>query len=419
MSAAEELATSNVVPRTFECHECGLRCRIGALPSGVTASCTRCGATLLKIVPDSLDRSLALTVTGLVLIVFANTLPFMSLSIQGRVQEADLVTGCLALLEQGLWSLAAFVAFTTIVAPSIKLAATLYVLLGLKLPRPLPGLPLVFRWLEKLHPWSMIEVYLLGVFVAYVKLVDLATIEIGPAFWSLVALMVLMIGIDLCLNSELVWREMERRGLVRLPDAAGEGPFVLCESCGLLGAAGPHGSPCVRCGAARHARKPESISRTWALTLTALILYIPANQFPIMTVVSFGSGESDTIISGVKHLFQAGMWPLALLVFFASIAVPVLKVAGIALLLFTTQRRSHWRLRDRTLLYRVVESVGRWSMIDIFMLSILAGLVRLGSIATIEPGVGAISFAGVVITTMFAASSFDPRLMWDAAGENR
>jgi paraquat-inducible protein A len=150
-----------------------------------------------------------------------------------------------------------------------------------------------------------------------------------------------------------------------------------------------------------------------------MILYIPANQFPIMTVISFGSGESDTILSGVKHLFQAGMWPLALLVFFASVAVPVLKVAGIALLLTTTQRRARWRLRDRTVLYRVVESVGRWSMIDIFMLSILAGLVQLGSIATIEPGVGAISFAGVVIVTMFAASSFDPRLMWDAAGENR
>lgn len=105
--------------------------------------------------------------------------------------------------------------------------------------------------------------------------------------------------------------------------------------------------------------------------------------------------------------------------FFASITVPVLKIAGLVFLLVTTSRGSRWRLRDRTLLYRIVESVGRWSMIDIFMLSILAGLVQLGSIATIQPGVGAVCFAAVVITTMFAAAAFDPRLMWDAAGENR
>jgi paraquat-inducible protein A len=137
-----------------------------------------------------------------------------------------------------------------------------------------------------------------------------------------------------------------------------------------------------------------------------------------MTVISFGSGEPDTILSGVKALFFAGMWPLALLVFFASITVPVLKIVGLALLLLWTQRGSRWRLRDRTVVYRIVEAVGRWSMIDIFMLSILAGLVRLGRIATITPGIGAVSFAAVVIITMFAAAAFDPRLMWDAAGEN-
>ena len=157
--------------------------------------------------------------------------------------------------------------------------------------------------------------------------------------------------------------------------------------------------------------------RAWALMITAIVLYIPANVYPVMTVISFGSGSPDTILSGVKELALAGMWPLALLVFFASITVPVLKIVGLAILLITTQRGSHWRLRDRTVLYRIVESVGRWSMIDVFMISILVGLVRLGAIATIEPGIGAIAFAAVVITTMIAATCFDPRLMWDAAGE--
>jgi paraquat-inducible protein A len=163
-----------------------------------------------------------------------------------------------------------------------------------------------------------------------------------------------------------------------------------------------------------HRRKPNSLARTWALVVTATILYIPANLLPVMTVVYFGRGEPDTILSGVKEQMQAGMWPVALLVFFASITVPVLKLIGLTFLLITVQRRSTWRLRDRGLMYRIIEQVGRWSMVDIFMISILVALVNLGSIATIEPGVGAICFAGVVIITMFASMSFDPRLIWDA-----
>jgi paraquat-inducible protein A len=284
--------------------------------------------------------------------------------------------------------------------------------------RPPHDLPVVFRWLRRMHPWSMVEVYLLGVFVAYVKLVDLATIELGLAFFSLCALMVVMVAVDAVLGPELVWREMERRGLVSTGAPWSTDPLLLCETCMLVSPTTGHASPCPRCGASRHWRKPNSITRTWALSLTALILYVPANAFPIMTVISFGKGAPDTIISGIKELFHAGMWPLALLVFFASITVPVLKLFGLGFLLISTQRRTKWRTRDRTLLYRIVEAVGRWSMIDIFMISILAGLVQLGSIATIEPGVGAISFAAVVIITMIGATAFDPRLMWDAAGEN-
>ena len=170
---------------------------------------------------------------------------------------------------------------------------------------------------------------------------------------------------------------------------------------------------CPRCEAHLHLRKPNSISRTWALLIAAYILYIPANLLPVMTVISFGKGEADTILSGVKELIHAGMMPIALLVFFASITVPVLKLLALTYLLLSVQYKSQWRPRQRTKLYRMTEVVGRWSMIDIFMISILIALVKLDAVATIEPGPGAISFAAVVILTMFAAMSFDPRLIWD------
>jgi paraquat-inducible protein A len=152
--------------------------------------------------------------------------------------------------------------------------------------------------------------------------------------------------------------------------------------------------------------------------ITASVLYIPANLYPVMTVISFGSGEADTILSGVVALAEAGMWPLALLVFFASVTVPMLKLIGLSFLLVSVQRQSRWRPKDRTALYRVIESVGRWSMIDVFMLAIIVALVKLGSIATIEPGVGAVAFCGVVVITILASMSFDPRLIWDGAGRN-
>lgn len=175
---------------------------------------------------------------------------------------------------------------------------------------------------------------------------------------------------------------------------------------------------CPRCGAALHLRKTNSITRTWALILTATILYIPANIYPIMTVIRFGQGEPDTILSGVMHLIEGGMWPLALLVFVASIVVPLMKLVVLAYLLISVQKGSSWRPVDRTALYRAAELVGAWSMVDIFLISILVALVSLGAIATIEAGIGAVFFAAVVVITIFAAHSFDPRLIWDAMREN-
>jgi paraquat-inducible protein A len=311
------------------------------------------------------------------------------------------------------------VALTTLVAPMVKLCALVYVLAGARLRRPPRHLRTVFRWIEHLGPWSMIEVYLLGVFVAYTKLVDMAQVHVGMALFAFAGVMIAMTAADSALDPEAVWQAIDRRSPSETQAArAVERPApgaVGCHCCGLVSGIDRHApAHCPRCGSALHARKPNSIARTWALLLAAAILYVPANLYPVMTVISLGQGTPDTILSGVEELAHAGMWPLALLVFFASITVPVLKLIGLTVMLVSTQTRSHRRLRDRTVLYRIIEFVGRWSMIDVFMLSILVGLVQLGNLATIEPGIGAVSFASVVILTMLAAESFDPRLMWDA-----
>lgn len=195
-----------------------------------------------------------------------------------------------------------------------------------------------------------------------------------------------------------------------------------CHDCGLLSRIRPlprgvH-AHCARCGAKLHLRKPNSVARTAALVLAAAICYIPANVLPVMKVVSFGHGEADTIMSGVIVLFQGGQIPIAVLVLFASVTVPMLKLVGLTYLLITIKMKSRWRPKDRTVLYRLIEFVGRWSMLDMFMVSILVALVQLGKLATIEPGLGATFFAAVVVITMIAAASFDPRVMWDVIEED-
>lgn len=196
---------------------------------------------------------------------------------------------------------------------------------------------------------------------------------------------------------------------------------ITCPSCELL-CAPPRemsdGFSCPRCGGTVWRRKPNSIQRTWALVIAATAFYLPANIFPILTVELMGKSESDTIISGVMELISAGMWEIAALIFFASITVPVLKLVGLTYLLISVRRRSRLNPRERTRLYRLAETIGRWSMLDMFMVSVVCALVQLGAIATINPGLGAICFAAVVVITMFAASSFDPRLIWDAANAN-
>ncbi|MFS0825917.1 paraquat-inducible protein A [Pseudomonas phoenicis] len=191
--------------------------------------------------------------------------------------------------------------------------------------------------------------------------------------------------------------------------------LVVCNECHQLNRLQPDAKsqPCMRCGAAVHIRRPNSIVRTWALLITAMILYIPANLLPIMTVSSLGRGTPDTIMSGVIELMQNGMLPIAGVVFVASILVPTFKLIGIALLLYSVQRHQPLSARQRIWMYRFIEFIGRWSMLDIFVIAILVAVVNFGRIANVEANLGAVAFATVVILTMFAALTFDPRLIWD------
>jgi paraquat-inducible protein A len=193
--------------------------------------------------------------------------------------------------------------------------------------------------------------------------------------------------------------------------------LVGCPCCHLLCRQAPQPAACPRCGAPLHIRKPGSIGRTWALVLAAALFYIPANVLPITHTTSLGREQSDTIISGVIYFIHSGNWPVALVIFIASVSIPLFKLLILSFLLISVQRRWRWRPVDRTRLYRITQAIGRWSMLDIYVVTILVALVNLGALATIEAGPGALFFAAVVVVTMLAAEAFDPRLLWDCVEE--
>lgn len=403
------------LPQLRECPGCGLLQQVPPLAAGTSAHCARCPTILRRVSTHRLQHMAALAVAALILLVVMCSSQLMSVETAGIRRVADLFSGPEELVRQDMAPLALVVIFVTVLAPLLRLVATLYVLVRAHERRPPRHLRRVFAVAEKLRPWSMIEVFVLGVFVAYVKLGDLVTIGLRTGVYALLALTVVLVWLDSALDREAVWEELDRDGD---PDAApcgGATAGVGCETCGLVSAPEPGQGHCPRCYSALHPRRRNSIQRTWALIIAATVLYIPANYYPVLSVVQLGAGQPSTILGGVEELVKAHQYPLAALVFFASIAVPMLKLVGLSVMLIATQTgRGGW-LRDRTRLYHIVRFIGRWSMIDIFMESLLGALVAFGAVITIEPGVGALAFCAVVILTMFAAETFDPRLMWDAA----
>ncbi len=202
------------------------------------------------------------------------------------------------------------------------------------------------------------------------------------------------------------------------PSAAQLG-LLSCEDCGLLSRAAPDhaAARCPRCDAVLHFRKPNSIQRTWALVMAAAICYIPANLLPVMTTITPFSQSSDTIMEGVVLLWSPTSWPLSIVVFIASVTIPLAKLIALSYLLITVQRRSTRSNGERTRLYRMVEFIGRWSMLDVFVDTFVVALVQLQPLMSVGPGPGVVFFAAVVVLTMIAAKTFDPRLIWDQQEE--
>jgi paraquat-inducible protein A len=404
LAAAERIA----------CPDCGLVQLLPPPARGREAECARCGKVLASAATGRLGAPLALASAALFLLIPATITPLLLVTTYGADREAWLPSSAAALWNDGFASLGVLVAAFSIALPFVFLGLLIWVLGSLQFGTS-PAVGSVFRWAKHLRPWVMTEVFLVGSFVSYsrIKAVSTVTVEVGG--WSLLAAGLLLLVALIELDERTVWQMLGPRRTD--PGRPGDGRQIACIICDLITETEAEGRRCPRCGAKLHVRKPQSIERTLAFVIAGYLLYIPANTLPVLTTVQFGRQEHNTILSGVLELIHNDLLPLAIIVFTASIVLPLVKLFGLTWMLVATRMRSSRFLVDRTRLYRTIDAIGRWSNIDIFSVAVLVAVLQFGALTAVHAGPGLVAFAAVVIITMLATTVFDSRLMWDAIAE--
>jgi paraquat-inducible protein A len=417
---------SDVAAGAVACPDCGAAQLIG-LPGGRTdAFCWRCGGALERAAGRNAAASLACTVAGLLLLFPGNVLPLMRSHLLGASLDAYAIDGAVAYWQDGWPLVATFVGVFVVVMPFVRSAMLVAVLGSLYFGRRRHWEGLLFRGAEELRLWSMAGVYCLAGIVTYSRLAAEIEADVLTGGWCFISAALLLLLGDALLDRRRVWqairpdgpapREMSSQGMSpqEMPHGALRG-LLGCETCHLLVPASMDGGYCPRCGAALDRRKPDSLRRTAALTVAALVLYPAGLLIPMTRAVQPGGLVQMNVLDGVAELFRHGFWYLGIVLFTVSVAIPVLKLLVLGWMMLRVKYPRAKGLVLRTKIYRFIREINRWSFADPFIVGLTAPLMAYPGIADVHTGAGALPFALVVVLTMIAAHCFDTRLMWDAA----
>ncbi|MBT8347230.1 MAG: paraquat-inducible protein A [Desulfofustis sp.] len=413
------------------CPGCDLLIPVPAVPDGHYIACGRCGTTLSKSYINSIDRVLALSFAGLLLYLPAMFLPLMTLSSLGLKERGSVVDTCIGFYQNGYVVVSIITFVTAVIVPFLKIFIPFLTAVSLKLGRRAKVLIPSFKLHKHLEEWGMVEIYLLGILITLIKMGDVASIDFNLGFFCFIGLVLLSMAVSVSIDRRLFWYLLEHRetsGIdeeiqllgIRFHDSpklvqtAANLSLMRCHDCGKLVKAGPDKQECPRCDSSLHFRTQKSLSITWALVITSLILFFPANMLPIMQVDFLGVPDRSTILDGIIYFFTHGSIGIGLIILIASILVPLYKIIGLVIILLTIHSGKNRQLKQKSKMFRFIEFIGRWSMLDIFVVAILTVLVDFGFLTSIHTAPGATYFCLVVIATMSAAIVFDPRILWDA-----
>jgi paraquat-inducible protein A len=361
-----------------KCHECAFQVDVPPLAHRQRAHCPRCHYVITTHYQNMTQKLVAFSLAALSFLVAALCFKFLSFSASGQYHAIDILGSIEALAENDNLVLAILQSAVILVLPITILLSLLYLLIpvlcGKKPKNAAPILKLIFI----LRPWTMVEIFLVAVLVSLVKIMSMADIGIGLSFYAYALFAI-------CMTATLMYLDKHQ--------------LYILTSCALPASPKPRSAS-------------HSIQTTWALIITSILFYIPANTLPIMHTDILGSDQPSTILGGVITLWKMGSYPIAAIIFIASILVPVAKIAILCWLNYSVQSDYSGHQKTRMLGYRITEFIGRWSMIDVFVVAILVSLIQLGNIMSIHPGYAALAFCTVVILTMLAAFSFDTKLIW-------
>lgn len=396
---------------TIACTDCGTLQDIPPLPWGAIAICPTCDNRLERTNGRSINGALACASATFVLLFPANLAPIMHVSMLGMTRESRLGMGAVTLWQHQWVIVAVLVAAFAVILPFVRFGLLSVVLALLQLGRRPHWLGGAFRWSLHLEQWAMPDVFLIGSAVGYSRIAAAMPVSIGWGGICLIFAAFLCMLSRATLDKRAVWRVLSPESAAPPADESA----IACRVCDLVRPASAEGTHCPRCGLTLRTRKVDSTARTAALVIAGFALFLPANLLPMSTDRQLGVLVPHRIVDGIMELFQAHLWPLGVLIFLTSIAIPILKLAGLSWLLISVWHGSRRRLVLKTRLCRLIDEIGRWSCVDIFTIAVFLPLMQFDGMASTDAANGAPAFLLVVVITMLASHAFDPRLMWDAA----
>ncbi|MDX6022751.1 membrane integrity-associated transporter subunit PqiA [Scandinavium sp. V105_16] len=400
------------------CPQCDMLVALPHLEHRHKALCPRCHTTLTTEWDEPRQRPTAYALVALFMLLLANLFPFVNMSVGGINSEVELLEIPRVLFTEDYASLGTFFLLFVQLVPAFCLLTIILLVNRVPLPEKIQAF--LARILFHLKSWGMAEIFLAGVLVSFVKLMAYGDVGVGSSFipWCLFCL--LQLRAFQCVDRRWLWEDIAPMPKLEQPLKVGvpgiQQGLRSCTCCTAILPADQH--VCPRCESKGTVRRKNSVQWTLALLVTSILLYFPANIMPIMITDLLGDKMPSTIIAGVILIWSEGSYPVAMVIFIASIMVPTLKMIAIAWLCWNANGKGKRDSERLHLLYEVVEFVGRWSMIDVFVIAVLSALVRMGGLMNIYPAIGAVMFALVVVMTMFSAMTFDPRLLWDREPES-
>jgi paraquat-inducible protein A len=392
------------------CHDCDLLVNIDHVNEGDKAMCPRCGSLLTANHHKANDRIISFSIAALLFLLLSTLFPFLEFSFQGQDRTLPLLQSITFLISEKYITLVILTFVTVIIIPVLYLISAIYICVSLKSADLFVGTKTLLKFIGFIKNWNMAEIFLLGVMISYIKVVSLAEIHFGLSFWSYVLFILSMVMVVLHIDKYTIWKSYKDKKNIHAADDYNEIFYQSCHVCTDVYAITK--KTCNTCGSKLHSRIKNSMQKTWALLITSVILFIPANMLPIMVTTSLGEVKVNTVVGGVIVLWESGSYPIAVIIFVASVIVPIGKILALSWLCYSVNNKSEKLYREKTQIYRVIELVGRWSIIDVFVVAILSSLITLGNVMNVYPGEGAVAFAVMVILTLLASLTFDPRLIW-------